>query len=67
MNIDKREVLKQITAAVMKGKDTLAMSLLDDFGKYVWDAAQKDANDFRMDKYSTNRKYPALTKTPYKK
>lgn len=65
--MDKREVLKQITSAVIKGKDDLAMNILNDFGKYIWQAAQKDANGFRRDKFSSKGKYPAATITPYKK
>lgn len=39
----------------------------NDFGKHIWQSAQKDANGFRMDKFGDKGKYPAATITPYKK
>lgn len=60
----KREIIKAITAAVLKGKDDLAFSHLDDFGKVIWKEAQADAGKFAKTKHKGN--FPVCY-TPYKK
>lgn len=46
-------------------KDQLVF-MLNDFGKIVWEEAQKSANDFRINNFKNSGKYPACTITPYK-